>query len=442
MRTLIKIIIALFVLVLIAIIAIPFFVDPNDYKPQISEQVKKATGRDLVIDGDIDLSVFPWVALKLGKLTLSNAEGFTADTFAHVDSANVRVKLMPLLKKEFEIDTITLDGLNLNLEKNKEGITNWADLTGEDKADEPSDASPLDLAALSIAGVNLTNANIHWLDQTTGENYQLNNFNLKSDTLVFNKPMAIATDFDIVSAKPQATAHITLDSKLILDMDNEHYQLTDLKFTTSAQSKTFGVEQANISLNGNVDADLKSQKVAISALALTAKVAQGKQTVDAVINADLIADLGKQIASLSGLNLTADITDPDALGGNAHVVLSGDVAADLAKQVFNLSGLKINSDINTTAIADGKINFQLAGDVTADLTSQIIKLAGLSINTDIATSAITDGKAQIKIASNDATINLGSQLYQLAGLTLNADVSSADIPNGKSHIQLSTDVIA
>lgn len=419
MRTFIKIILAILILAIIAIVALPFFIDPNDYKPQISEQVKKATGRELVIDGDIGLSVFPWVALDLGKVTLSNAPGFTADTFAQVESANVRVKLMPLLKQQLEIDTIALDGLVLNLERNKQGITNWADLAGDSK-DKPSDTSAIDLAAISIAGVNLTNANIHWLDQTTGENYQLNKFNLKSDALVFNKPMGITTDFDIVSVAPPATAHITLDTQLILDLNTQHYQLSNLNFTTNAQSQSLGFEQANIKLTGDIDANLTTQKLSISGLALTAKTNQGKQQIDAVIKADVTADLAKQSAILSGLNLTADIVDPDALGGNAHIILSGDATADLAKQIITLAGLKVNSDITTTALPEGKATVQLTAGLTADLSQQLYQLAGLAINADISSRDIPNGKAQIKLTS-DVIADLSKQTLSLPNLVLKAE---------------------
>ncbi|MEC9411537.1 MAG: AsmA family protein, partial [Pseudomonadota bacterium] len=90
MRTVIKIIIFLIVLVVAALIALPFFINPNDYKDEISREVEKATGRNLTLQGDIGLSVFPWIALDLGPLTLSNAEGFKADSFAKVQAAEIR----------------------------------------------------------------------------------------------------------------------------------------------------------------------------------------------------------------------------------------------------------------------------------------------------------------------------------------------------------------
>ena len=100
MRTLLKIIAVVVILAISGLIALPFIVDPNDYKQQISEQVEKATGRTLILEGDIGLSVFPWIALELGPLSLSNAKGFDAKHFAKIDAAKVRIKLMPLLQKQ------------------------------------------------------------------------------------------------------------------------------------------------------------------------------------------------------------------------------------------------------------------------------------------------------------------------------------------------------
>jgi AsmA protein len=48
--------------------------------------------------------------------------------------------LIPLFSKKVEISTIVLKGLALNLEKNKQGVSNWSDLTAEkEAADLPSE---------------------------------------------------------------------------------------------------------------------------------------------------------------------------------------------------------------------------------------------------------------------------------------------------------------
>ena len=102
MNSLSKIFFGLSVLFALAVAAAVFFVatfDANRYKAQISQLVKKNTGRDLQLNGDISLSVYPDIALNLGSASLSNAIGFGAKPFAQVKSAKVGVQLMPLLKK-------------------------------------------------------------------------------------------------------------------------------------------------------------------------------------------------------------------------------------------------------------------------------------------------------------------------------------------------------
>ena len=83
-------------LVIVAVdIALPLFVDPDDFKPQIAQLVKEKTGRTLDIQGTIKLSVFPWLGVKLGTTTPSNASGFGAEPFVRAESAELRVKLPP-----------------------------------------------------------------------------------------------------------------------------------------------------------------------------------------------------------------------------------------------------------------------------------------------------------------------------------------------------------
>lgn len=113
MRILLKLITFLVILIVVAAIAIPFIIEPNEYKQQISDKVKQISGRTLTIDGDIGLSVFPWVALELGSVSLSNAEGFEAEHFAKVNAAEVRIKLIPLLSKQLSRFVVYYAGIGL-----------------------------------------------------------------------------------------------------------------------------------------------------------------------------------------------------------------------------------------------------------------------------------------------------------------------------------------
>ena len=101
MQTLLKIlgisVVVLATLTIGAAIFIGWWFDPNDYKSYVAEWVESRTGRDFVIEDDLERTFFPWLGIETGGLRLGNAEGFGAEAFATAERAIVRVKILPLL---------------------------------------------------------------------------------------------------------------------------------------------------------------------------------------------------------------------------------------------------------------------------------------------------------------------------------------------------------
>jgi uridine kinase len=65
-------------LVIVALLALILFVNPNQFKPMIVEQVQKNTGMTLAIEGDISWQFFPSLGFSVGKTELRNPEGFSS----------------------------------------------------------------------------------------------------------------------------------------------------------------------------------------------------------------------------------------------------------------------------------------------------------------------------------------------------------------------------
>ena len=59
LKKLLFFVIGVVALFMVATIAVSLFFDPNDYRDRIAEEVQRETGRDLLIEGDLELSVFP-----------------------------------------------------------------------------------------------------------------------------------------------------------------------------------------------------------------------------------------------------------------------------------------------------------------------------------------------------------------------------------------------
>src|SRR5688572_24079482 len=83
-------------LIIVALLLVVLFVDPNDYRDDIAAVVERQTGRKLTLSGDLKLAVFPWIALETGAAALGDAPGFGNEPFASIQEARVGVRLLPL----------------------------------------------------------------------------------------------------------------------------------------------------------------------------------------------------------------------------------------------------------------------------------------------------------------------------------------------------------
>ena len=95
-----SIIAAIVFLIIVAIVTLPFLIDPNNFKPEIAAAVKDKTGRDLTLTGELKLSIFPWLGISTGKMALGNTAGFQDKPFATLEESDIKVKLLPLLTKK------------------------------------------------------------------------------------------------------------------------------------------------------------------------------------------------------------------------------------------------------------------------------------------------------------------------------------------------------
>lgn len=112
------------VLAVITIVALAV-INPNDYKPRIEAAVLKATGKKLMLEGDLSLSVFPGVSIKAGPAELADDASFGPEPFLRVEKASASVAILPLFSGNVDIGEVSVSGMRLKLAVNKAGKSNW-----------------------------------------------------------------------------------------------------------------------------------------------------------------------------------------------------------------------------------------------------------------------------------------------------------------------------
>ena len=311
--------IALLVLIVVGVAAYLSTMDFNQFKPMIQAEAKKATGRDLVIDGDLNLKIFTLSpALVVEGVKFQNAEWGSAPNMATVERVEAEVSVMPLLSGQVAVNRIVVVKPDILLETDKSGKGNWemtpaqaAADTAKETAEESGDSGAL--PEIAISEIKIEGAKLTYKDGVTG----------KTETVTVESLIASGDDLD---------SPIDLDLVMAYN-DNP----ITLKGTIGAISKvtandTFTVQLAieagglDVGLNGHVAKPMDAKGIAM------------KFDVK-----------GDSLAGLSGLAGT-DVPGlgPIAVSGTASDVDGGYMVKDLQAKIGD-------SDVsgNVTALIGG-----------------------------------------------------------------------------------------
>ena len=260
-------------LIVAAVVILPMVIDPNDYKEQIVNKIEEETGRQLQIDGDLDLSVFPWLGIETGELALSNAPGFGEQPFLAVRHAAVRVKLMPLLSMRLEVSTIGLDGLKLNLARSEAGVGNWDDMVkGGEPEQEPTGkkSSGTGLAGFSIGGIDISDGQVSWDDRSTGAYYKVDQIDLKSGVIAPGRPVDLKLGMVLESKEPQVRAGLRMAGVVTLDEEAGVIDLSGLGVELDADGEALPGGAVQAQLKSDIKLALDGRMLELKGLSLTA----------------------------------------------------------------------------------------------------------------------------------------------------------------------------
>ncbi len=115
------------VLLVAAVLIVPHLIDINQYHGQIQAQLQKRLGRQVTL-GNMGLSLFP-PSFNVENVTIAEDARFASShPFATADKLAVSVEFWPLLRKEIEVKSLTLDRPLIELVRNGDGTWNFATL--------------------------------------------------------------------------------------------------------------------------------------------------------------------------------------------------------------------------------------------------------------------------------------------------------------------------
>lgn len=258
-------------LFVVVAVAVTMLFDPNDYKDDITAAVQNATGRELTLNGDLELEVFPTIRIAVGAATLSNAPGFGDEPMARIGSAELRLALLPLLSQRIEISNARLAGLELNLARNRAGANNWQDLSGNaapagEAPAAQSGGAPADLD-LAVAAIEIDDAHIVWNDASTGSRWELTDFGMTAEKFGLGERFPLHMEFALAGA--DVAVRVAADMQATLVLASNEYRLDELAVTVDGSGASWpgGPSQAKLNFESLV-ANLGAETLELNGLTL------------------------------------------------------------------------------------------------------------------------------------------------------------------------------
>jgi AsmA protein len=451
MKRLMKWFFLLLILLVAALVAVPFLIPLDSVKKIASDKVREITGRELNIAGNVKASFWPNIGIKLGQVSLSNPEGYSDTNMAEIDELTVEVALAPLLHKEVQIKQFIASRPVIHLEIDKKGAANWefpAKASANAGARPSSPASPAKTAETTptpfpvLGNIKIENGELTYKDMRGNKAYAASKVNLdiKMPTpdsaltaqakLVWNnEPVTASLDagqpLQIISGSDsQLKANLKIGSLLNVEFDGKASQksaggavgiytpsLVSLSGITGKKMDWKGATPLALDING-------------TASCTTSECSFTKTSINldgSNINGDLKINFAGKTPSLEGklaadkINLNDYMPKPEKhAGGKIINEAQAAEAKGWSAEPIDLSGLRlVNADISLSA---DNLLYQAA---SLSNISSTVKLTNGNLAINIPSVELYGGSAKFSLAANagnEISANLNTSNIQLEPL--------------------------
>lgn len=350
-------------------------IDFNEYKPRIQKAIKDNTGYELIIKGDITLSLSP-VGVRIFDIEVRNPQYKSETSFATLGSFDVALEIAPLLKKEIKIKHVSFEKLNVMIEKNKDGRFNFDLVSPKPKSDKkPKEHNTTleqddDFPLVNIKKIKFSEANLSYLDGETNTTSKAEKINLSVhdihfDAMKHNKLQGLFLKGDAQIEKLSHGAKFISDISMNLEMKDAIVAMENLKyilFDSTLQGS------GKLDLSGKITKISLKHKVAELKLQPFSKALFGKELLDGQASGELklacsLGDIQTIKSTLGGFivlageNVTLRGYDIDKIAS----ALSDSTSFNLANLLLGVSGnFEGNSSVLKSVMAKVDIDYSEA----------------------------------------------------------------------------------
>jgi AsmA protein len=399
-------------LLILAVALIPLLADKAAILDIATSALYKQTGATLTVAGDTELTLFPTLGISLSDVAV------VLDGQDHRDlrarSVKMGVQLLPLLKGNIAIDTVSLEGLIVRSEPHTEGVDNGT--RGTDIAADGVAALAVPLS-LKVKRLLIIDARWEEIDSTGAVSTLLELVKLQAMNLNLEQsPIAIELQLTRPGEQPMA---LSLDGNLRINQHTQQINLDNIVMKISGATAI----PVQVQTNGTIDV---SREVADLQLTFESGETHGTGSlhyangesprVDAVLQ---INGLDKALLALAG---------PKAATAAGEVSTSAGWNEALPLAALRLIDTQAVLDIKSARFGDHTVNNLHINLRALNGLIEVSDLTGNLYGGELAATATLDGRG------DTASLKTRGSLTRLDIATALAATESARMLSGNATV--------
>jgi AsmA protein len=159
MKRTLKIVGIVVAIVIVILIALPFIINVNSFRPKLEATASEALGREVKV-GNLSLSILSG-SVSADNISIAEDPAFSHNPFVTAKSLKVGVEVMPLItSKELHVTDITLEQPEITLLKTADGKWNFSSLGGKSAQKSSPGSGSSSPGNLSVAKLSVTDGKL------------------------------------------------------------------------------------------------------------------------------------------------------------------------------------------------------------------------------------------------------------------------------------------
>ncbi|MFZ5980411.1 MAG: AsmA family protein [Candidatus Zixiibacteriota bacterium] len=262
-------------MIILAVIGLKLFFPVEKAKAYAVREGSAALGRPLTVE-DLDLSFWGGLGIKLVEVGVGNPEGFKGEPLLKAENVDIKLRLLPLLTKNFRINRLIINKPIVNLLKNTDGANNFTfaavdTVLPPEVAKLPAETKAAS-AAVSFDRFEINDGNLVYVDDSSGVTLKLNELNLATtlsnprENYYESSGKLDAGEIELTLDEPYPSYAIALNYEFSYDVTGDHLAIEQTDLELNGLKFKLNGEVAGVLDKPDAKLNVKSDKISVADL--------------------------------------------------------------------------------------------------------------------------------------------------------------------------------